>query len=543
MSVEFKLPIEYNSPSLIEDVVRKDLEIFSSEDESQPPNLYKKLIGDSLLIDKWSSLYTTNKGFLKDTQKCIKKYNVPSVDIDEMSKNYHQFISETNFIDKYQYIGIQTVESLNKSGTFLHCLGLYNLGAPIFSLVAPLFILIIPFVILKARGIPVTIQVYIKFLKDLLKGTSMYKLFMSDMGVQQRVSAIVSLFIYGLQVYHNVMSCISFYKNINVVYKFLTDYRDYLIQTDGMIDSMKKHLERYKSYNLFMSDILHEQVHIKKWIQKLNQIYPTKHTVVKIGQLGMMMQMYYELFNNTQCKASFKYTVHLHQFNDDMNSFRKLVKAKKLGKCKFGAETKFQGMYYMAHIDQSFVSNDVSLKKNILLSGPNAAGKTSILKSVLLNVILSQHIGYGCYKTATIYCYDKLHSYLNIPDSSGRDSLFQAEARRCQEIMNDINSTPDKRHLCIFDELMSGTNPQDAITCAELYINEMNGHKQSVDYIITTHYIELCELFDKNDTVVNKKMDVNVIEDKIKYLYQISDGISRVHGGKFVIQQLKENKI
>lgn len=541
--MEFKLPIEYNTPNKVDDIVRKDLEIFSSEDETQPPNLYKKLIGDSLLIDQWSSLYTTNKSFIKDTQKCIRKYKVETVDTNDISKSYHEFISETNFLDKYQYIGIPAAEKLNQSTTFLHFLGLYNLGAPVFSLVTPLFILIVPFVIIKLKGIPITITSYIEFLKDTLKTTSVYKLFTRDMSLQNRVSALVSLFIYCLQIYHNIMSCISFYKNINVVYKFLTDYREYLIQTDLMIDVMKLQFSKYKTYNTFIIDISKEQVYIKKWIYKLEQIYPTKNTLVKVGQIGMLMQMYYELFNNERCRLSFNYTIHLHQFNDDMNSFHKLVKEKKLGKCKFGAETNFKGMYYLAHIDQSFVSNDLSLTKNVLLSGPNAAGKTSILKSVLLNIILSQNIGYGCYKKAHISCYDTLHSYLNIPDTSGRDSLFQAEARRCQDIMNNIQKNNDKHHLCIFDELMSGTNPTDAITCAEIYLNEMNDHKKNVDYIITTHYIQLCEKFDKNENVVNKKMDVDINEDKINYLYKISDGISHVHGGKFVIQQIKENKI
>jgi hypothetical protein len=49
--------------------------------------------------------------------------------------------------------------------------------------------------------------------------------------------------------------------------------------------------------------------------------------------------------------------------------------------------------------------------------------------------------------------------------------------------------------------------------------------------------------FDKDKSVINKKMNVDIEEDKIKYLYKISDGISRVHGGKFVIQQIKENQI
>ena len=77
--------------------------------------------------------------------------------------------------------------------------------------------------------------------------------------------------------------------------------------------------------------------------------------------------------------------------------------------------------------------------KNIMITGPNASGKTTILKSFLINHILSQQIGCGCYDSAEIKCYDYIYSYLNIPDTSGRDSLFQAEARRCKEIIDNIS--------------------------------------------------------------------------------------------------------
>ena len=64
-----------------------------------------------------------------------------------------------------------------------------------------------------------------------------------------------------------------------------------------------------------------------------------------------------------------------------------------------------------------------------------------------------------------IQLFDHLHCYLNIPDTSGRDSLFQAEARRCKNILDSIiNSKQNERHFCIFDELYSGTNPYEAIS-------------------------------------------------------------------------------
>jgi hypothetical protein len=57
---------------------------------------------------------------------------------------------------------------------------------------------------------------------------------------------------------------------------------------------------------------------------------------------------------------------------------------------------------------------------------------------------------------------------LNIPDTSGRDSLFQAEARRCKEIIDIIDEPllTDARHFCIFDELFSGTIAAEATSAS-----------------------------------------------------------------------------
>ena len=69
-----------------------------------------------------------------------------------------------------------------------------------------------------------------------------------------------------------------------------------------------------------------------------------------------------------------------------------------------------------------------------------------------------------------------------------------------------------------------------------MYLDEMNKYKTNVDYVLTTHYIELCENFDKK--VSNLKMNVKVDNDNIEYLYKIAKGISYVHGGKHVIKEL-----
>jgi len=156
--------------------------------------------------------------------------------------------------------------------------------------------------------------------------------------------------------------------------------------------------------------------------------------------------------------------------------------------------TAMKDAYFLNTDSANVVKNDIVLDRKLIITGPNAAGKTTIIKTAIFNIILSQQIGYGAYSSTTIAPYHYLHCYLNIPDTSGRDSLFQAESRRCKEILDCIIANPTKRHFCIFDELYSGTNPYEAVASAYGYINYISGMR-NVDFMLTTHYIQLCELF------------------------------------------------
>ena len=202
--------------------------------------------------------------------------------------------------------------------------------------------------------------------------------------------------------------------------------------------------------------------------------------------------------------------------------------------------TSFKQLYYPPY--ETPIKNDVVINKKIIITGPNAAGKTTIIKSTLMNIILSQQIGYGFYDSANIKPYDYLHSYLNIPDTSGRDSLFQAESRRCKEILDSLEKENDKRHFCIFDELYSGTNPYEAVASAYGYIDYLSSMK-NVDLMLTTHYISLCNNLKTNKKIKNYKMKVDVEEDyNVKYLYKLERGISKIKGGIKVLYDLEYPK-
>jgi hypothetical protein len=184
------------------------------------------------------------------------------------------------------------------------------------------------------------------------------------------------------------------------------------------------------------------------------------------------------------------------------------------------------------------IANDVVLDKQLIITGPNAAGKTTVIKTTMFNIILSQQIGFGFYERAEVNPYDFLHCYLNIPDTSGRDSLFQAESRRCMEILRCIIDNPNKRHFCIFDELYSGTNPYEAVAAAYGYIDYISKNP-NVDLILTTHYIELCELLQKQNGSAVSNLHMSVSPDTGAYLYKIADGISTIKGGLKVLRDLE----
>ena len=180
----------------------------------------------------------------------------------------------------------------------------------------------------------------------------------------------------------------------------------------------------------------------------------------------------------------------------------------------------------------------MKFKKNHIITGPNASGKTTLLKSTIINVLLSQQIGYGYYSSARITPFHHIHCYMNIPDTNGRDSLFQAEARRCLEILTQIQNNKNDRHLlylmnCIPVQILMKQS------VVHIHIYTIFPKNKNIKFMLTTHFIKLCELLEKdNKRIKNYNMKTVINNDVPQYTYKINKGISTIKGGICVLKDL-----
>lgn len=547
----FKLPIDYDKDkTCINDELKEDLEL---TDTSGNDGLYKYVFNAETCFGKhiantYSNSFTPNIKYLIDSQKFIKDFcrNDAFFSIhektNEVCKTWFDIKNDNNFIDKYQYVDVNVFKFLNRRADFLQFLSIFNLSSPVLSLVFPIFMLILPFFIIKFQNHSVTFENYIKFLKIVIQRNSLGNLIVNfgSVSIEKKLYLSITAALYIFQIYQNTLSCIRFYKNIKIIHQNLFLYRDYITNTIINIDShllLSKDIVSYQPFNKQLTD---NKLILEDFKCCLLRITPYKLSYSKLTNIGELMRCYYELYDNTFFTQALNFSYGFNGYLECLNGLKKNILSKHINVCKIHSKnpTKFTNAYYAPLINTKPVSNTYDLRKNRIITGPNASGKTTLLKTTLFNIILSQQIGFGFYKSATINPYHKLHCYLNIPDTSGRDSLFQAEARRCKEILDNILENNNKRHFCIFDEIYSGTNPYEAISGAYAFLTYLTSSSKYVDFMLTTHYVSLCEKLDSNAEIINNHMKINDANEEFEYLYKLTEGISKVKGGVKVFNDL-----
>ena len=548
---KFILPIEYLDENVVHplsEVVASDLELVSAT-ASDP--MYETLLKPKHqfakdMIQNWKKSFTSDAEFLKQTQQVIMSSDTTMlVDCDAVSTVLKDIYETPAFHDRYSYIDIDKFHFVNSSSNFLGFWTVANLLSPIFSLILPLILIIAPFVLLKIQRVPIEFNTYITVLKDIAKKHALGKVFssMNDFSMNNLVYILFTIAMYGMQMYQNVKSCMRFYKNIHLVNTNLLTLKQFI---DHSIQEMEHFLQKNSGlsrYRRFCHDVSLHCDYLIRLKEELKDVKPFCFGVSKCFEVGYLLKCYYSLHSVAEYKLGLQYAVSFEGYRSNLESLSEQVSQKTIHFGKFNAgkfnagKTVFKNQQYPTHKDS--VLNTIDLKKNLIITGPNASGKTTQLKTTAINIIFTQQFGLGFYESASLTPYTHIHSYLNIPDTSGRDSLFQAEARRCKEILDIIDSEEKSRHFCIFDELFSGTNADEATSASFGFLKYLQ-KRENVDFILTTHFVKLCKMVKKasNLQIQNFKMDATVDGNNIVFHYKLTKGISKIKAAKLILVQM-----
>ena len=561
----FKMPIFHNERKIqLKSNIITDLELNESIDCSSNP-IYSYIFNNSntfskKITEQVTQYYTTDIDFLKDTQKLIKTYkkipennennenndNVDSSKYKNIIEIWNEIKNDYSFKEKYYYIDWTMLEFLNKSEVFLQCMSIYNIASPVISFFIPLIILIIPFFIIKIKGLSLTIPEYIEVLKTVISNHAIGKLFteFNDVEISQKLYLLASASFYVFSIYQNVILCSRFNNNMYNIHKYFNEIKIYLVKT---INSMENYLSYSSSLHTHFNfnNILVEKIKILTELKnKISCISEYKFSFRKILEIGHILKYFYEIYEDKSYNDALLYSFGFNGYVDCIEGLQNNIEERKICFAEFTNKKRknvFKNNYYAVLKNNNPVKNNIKLNKNIIITGPNASGKTTVLKSLLINVILTQQFGCGFYDFAKLKPYKYIHCYLNIPDTSGRDSLFQSEARRCKEIIDIINNNKKDYHLCVFDELYSGTNPEEAVIGSTAFMEYLVKNKY-VSSMLTTHFINVCEKLENNQNIINYHMDVTKQNNKITYNYLFKEGISKIKGGLNVLYDMNYPK-
>ena len=301
----FQLPIEFlnNKQKLSENLIN-DLELTKTVHNDSNP-VYNTVFNPSTKIGEesiksWSKYYTTNKNFLKESQKLYKQANsIPfdKIQIEKMINSWKNIRNQNNFLEKYQYIDFQKLLFLNKSTIFLSILSLYNISSPVINLIAPFFVLLLPFAVLKVMKLPITWNSYYNILIQNIKHHAIGKLLFSfnEVALGQKIYILFLLGMYFYNIYQNIISCYRFYVNARYIAEEFETLNEYLDYTKNKIKLYLKITQKYKTYKPFNSKLKDYLHRIEKFHHEIKSIPTNQNPLQKMVYIGKSMKYFYIL--------------------------------------------------------------------------------------------------------------------------------------------------------------------------------------------------------------------------------------------------------
>ena len=420
----------------------------------------------------------------------------------ERTKEENTLLNNLNFRNKYlQFI-------TNKYQFMVLYYGYRYYISPFLVIIYPLMVMIVPFILMRlVFKAKVKMNVFYEIVKK------MYLPKKKGKGLKSKLSFIGSILLSIYGYLNGIYNEYKIIKNINKTIKLLhnhlqsaltliTFYKQLLV--DNIIKLKDVNLDNFK----FLS---------KRSLENNDNYFSNKAYIYHSYKKFLRYKEDYIniLYNIGIIESYYNVSRLINNKNYSLTGFIKDTKKPYL---------RFDQMWHP--LINNNVKNDIiqggKNKKSYIITGPNGGGKSTYLRCIAINILFSQTYGFSFSNNGYITPYSHLDTYMNIPDKEGFESLFQAEVNRCKNIIDTIDN---KFYYLIVDEIFNSTNPMEGISSSYSFIELLNSYSNILG-IYSTHFKYITKLGNKIENIGNKKVNVNRINNKIKFPYKIEKGIS-----------------
>jgi DNA mismatch repair protein MutS len=189
-------------------------------------------------------------------------------------------------------------------------------------------------------------------------------------------------------------------------------------------------------------------------------------------------------------------------------------------------------------VGEEYVPNDVHLNDHthqiLIITGPNMAGKSALLRQTALIVLMAQM---GCYVPASkaiLGITDKVFTRVGASDNLSKgESTFMVEMTETASILNNLS----ERSLVLMDEIGRGTSTYDGISIAWSIVEYLHNHEKfKAKTLFATHYHELNQLQEDFPAIKNFNVAVKEVENKVIFMRKLKEGGSEHSFGIHVAQ-------
>jgi hypothetical protein len=518
-----------------------ELEFFQSNTESQATTLFSNLnktstIGGKLTLQSILVNPVESRSVLEHRAEILTSFNDSELlrdvrnSIDELGKVEGEYVwflksrtPEMNKVLEIVYFGSFWNQFLNGYNWFMKYYYYFIiLVYPLYGMLAPIVFFILPYIaIYFLCGYWIPIEFYISMIKNLFFAggnvfstvSKVYSSMSGGGGISGIVSEVLSsglvrYLYYGFiiagylySIYSATIVSISYYKIIAFIHQKLAALAKFV----RCVSSVSKLVPFDFGIKLELPEHFTEL-----W----NPIFDTGHQWHT--DKGAVLSLYWKI--KDQCSEVlapwFKYLGLLDAWSS--------VATLELGTPEFIWESPKPSIV-IEHFWNPMVAPDSRVVNsikcgggnqplNIIITSPNASGKSTCMKAIIECLLLAQTIGRVPAKQCRLTPFKYIATYLNIPDTQGRESLFQAEMARCfQQIeeLKQLRADSGEFAFTIMDEIFTSTNQEEGISGTYGIMRKLASFTNSIN-MITTHFDIIKKAFKKDNRFKNYHFPITI---------------------------------